>query len=306
MGDITNSTTTKSLPADVEAAGIAGLKRAMEQFEKPYSAASTVDERFAQMPTAHARAYNTTLKNNGSQEPYFNAAGKRAEESQKFYPQEFGRYMNPAMEGIQGILNRQLQEQFKINKSNLDAQFAGRGVHGGPLYDQRFRELQNQHTQNLTDAHQKLLMDMYREGAQTFGAEKEHTLDLAKFLATLGQAHQSGKMQDILALLQVGDIKASDDEKRRQFEHLEREDQRNHEYEKINSLLSAVQGRPYTTTSRYTATQNHVTPSPRRNDYWQSMLPHAAAFVSNHLGRQGQPAAGVIPTPNFGGLRNLR
>lgn len=289
MADITNSTTTSALPPDVENASRAVLQDALKQFGQGYMPASTVNERFAPMPEAH-KAANKLAGETGAYERDFARARTRAGDANKPYPEAYQQYMNPGLPGIQQILNRQFEENFKRDQANLDAQFASRGLHGGPLYNQRVRELQNAHTQKVTDAHQKLLMDMYKEGAQTFGAEQDQALEVAKFLATLGQANQAGQMQDIVSQLQTGDVLANEDEKRRAFEHARREDEIRHPSEKINSLLSALQGRPYSTTTRYTASQNHVQPSMRSGNYAAAMLPHIAGFVAAQLANAGRKA----------------
>lgn len=285
MADITNSTTTKALPPDMEAASAAGLRAAVDQFHQPYRSASVVDQRFPQTLPAAFKAAHKLAEETGAYKPDLDEARVRAMNAHNSYPQEFRRYMNPAIHGIEDMLTQQLQQQFARNHAQLAQQFAGRGVNPGTstLYDNLNAALQNQHGQNLHDARYKLLADMYKEGTQTFGAEQERALEIAKFLATMGQATQAGKMQDILAQLQAMDVVVNDEEKRRAFAHAGREDAINHPQEKINQLLAVVSGRPYSTTSRYTATQSHVQPSMRRNDYAAAMLPHAASFMARVL-----------------------
>ncbi|HEY5234726.1 MAG TPA: hypothetical protein VIJ14_01000 [Rhabdochlamydiaceae bacterium] len=178
--------------------------------------------------------------------PYLNEAESNLMLSQREFPKQFAKYINPyqkmVMDRIAEEGNRNLQENLL---PMLENQFIKSGQHGSlrhrELTARAARDIQNEISGHQT----KSLERGYQQAGQLFNADQVRRIQAAQGHADLGAMANAGKAADIAMLENQGKMQLQHEQARKDLAYSDFMNEQERPSRQISQHLAFMQGVPY-------------------------------------------------------------
>lgn len=164
-------------------------------------------------------------------------------------------YMNPYMQDVIGIADRELTRQHGVEQVQRDAAAAEAGAFGGARHGIVDAEADRNLLQQRSDLYQTGLSKAYQTGADIFANDQERMYDMGRLGSRLAD-------DEYTRLVSAGGALQNQTQRNYDAAYSDFNEQRMWPYEQLNFAMGALSGTPYSTTQTSSGTAGQVVQQP--------------------------------------------